>query len=633
MKVSRLPDRTLGALVFGVALAVRLLFLWSVWETPSVQYPLGDAEAYHEKALAILAGEWIGERPFYQDPLYPYFLAVLYAFFGESSVLVLCTQALLGAATALLLFWIGRGLYGPRRGLLVGLLAALYSVSLFYDALLLKVSLSLFLATLALLLTLRADQGDAEETPGRRRPLARWLGAGFAVGLATLTRGNYLLFIPLLIAWVWWGRRDGVRRTLPAVVLSAGIALAVLPVTLHNVAASGELIVITSQAGQNFYIGNFRGNDSGTYTAPPFVRAHPDHEEDDMRAEAERRVGRALAPGELSSFYFREGFAEIMAAPSHFLHHTLRKLWLLSNDYEVPDNYSFEYFRREYRTLLRLPLPSWGAVLPLALCGMAISLRDRRALLLTLYLAAYVASVVLFYTNSRYRMPLVPVVLVFAAGGAAQVVVWLRAQRWKTALPALAFLFVAWPLTFQDIVVDDLARYRNKLAVQHARRAQAARGAAVELSRRGDAGGARAVLKREAELSALAEREWMQAMEARPRSKRFQRAFFSHMALRIDALQDLGEDEQALKVAQTLGETFPDRPVAQALLGMALARVGRSEEARSALERALELEPGHALAREALARLRDPGATAPPDVGPTETGRSPRNGRPERGLR
>ena len=45
----------------------------------------------------------------------------------------------------------------------------------------------------------------------------------------------------------------------------------------------------------------------------------------------------------------------------------------------------------------------------------------------------------------------------------------------------------------------------------------------------------------------------------------------------------------------------------QFYLGLAYEGAGRSEQARVALRRALELQPGHAAAAEALARLTEPG--------------------------
>ena len=57
-------------------------------------------------------------------------------------------------------------------------------------------------------------------------------------------------------------RAESLReRATRAGLLLAGAALAIAPVTLHNLRA-GDLVLITSQAGQNFYIGNFRGNDT-----------------------------------------------------------------------------------------------------------------------------------------------------------------------------------------------------------------------------------------------------------------------------------------------------------------------------------------------------------------------------------
>jgi len=89
------PDRALAALVFVIAAVARMLYIYSVWDSPSVQYVMGDAQAYHERALEIVAGDWLGDRVFYQDPLYPYFLATLYSLFESGSVRVLFVQTAL----------------------------------------------------------------------------------------------------------------------------------------------------------------------------------------------------------------------------------------------------------------------------------------------------------------------------------------------------------------------------------------------------------------------------------------------------------------------------------------------------------------------------------------------------------
>ena len=55
-----------------------------------------DARAYHQKALRILSGELVAERAFYQDPLYPYFLSLLYGLAGPSPWAARALQMLLG---------------------------------------------------------------------------------------------------------------------------------------------------------------------------------------------------------------------------------------------------------------------------------------------------------------------------------------------------------------------------------------------------------------------------------------------------------------------------------------------------------------------------------------------------------
>lgn len=45
--------------------------------------PIGDAIEYDAWAQRIAAGDWIGSEVFYQAPLYPYCLGVLFALAGH----------------------------------------------------------------------------------------------------------------------------------------------------------------------------------------------------------------------------------------------------------------------------------------------------------------------------------------------------------------------------------------------------------------------------------------------------------------------------------------------------------------------------------------------------------------------
>ena len=61
--------------------------------SPFFDVLLGDAHGYDEWARRLAAGDWIGTEVFYQAPLYPYFLGVVYAIFGRDLLIVRIVQA------------------------------------------------------------------------------------------------------------------------------------------------------------------------------------------------------------------------------------------------------------------------------------------------------------------------------------------------------------------------------------------------------------------------------------------------------------------------------------------------------------------------------------------------------------
>ena len=56
---------------------------WSIYEYtqahPLSGAPTIDEASYDDWAVEIAGGEWRGEEVFFQEPLYPYFLGVIYS--------------------------------------------------------------------------------------------------------------------------------------------------------------------------------------------------------------------------------------------------------------------------------------------------------------------------------------------------------------------------------------------------------------------------------------------------------------------------------------------------------------------------------------------------------------------------
>jgi hypothetical protein len=114
-EIVRVRTKRFGAplAIFAVALAVRLLHIWQIRDAPFFSVLMGDSRAYDEWARRIAAGDWIGTDVFYQAPLYPYFLGVIYAIAGHHLLLVRIVQAVLGSLACVFLVLAGRRLFSP----------------------------------------------------------------------------------------------------------------------------------------------------------------------------------------------------------------------------------------------------------------------------------------------------------------------------------------------------------------------------------------------------------------------------------------------------------------------------------------------------------------------------------------
>lgn len=406
-----LDRKKLGALllVFLVALAIRLLFIFELRPSPYFENLMIDAASYDRWGREIASGDLRGEGVFYQAPLYAYFLGGAYAIFGRDLLAVRILQAAIGSITCALLFLLTSRIFAFRTGLLAGLLAALYTTFIFQDAMILK-SVVVLVFLVASLLALAARRGRA----GARTALL----AGVLLGVAITGRGNLIFSVPFLAAWILL--RDG--RPIPrgaargAGVFLLGAILAIAPVTIRNRVVGGDWVLVESDAGINVYVGNNPAA-SGIHTPPFDIRTVPEHEEEDAARFAEREEGRPLAPSEVSSFWVREALAFVLDHPAKEARLVGRKLLLAWNAYEVPDNYDQSFFGR-ISWIFRGWLPGFAWVAPFAALGFAASLPAwRTAGLLHVFVLSYLLSLLALYVTSRYRLPIVVGLIPLAAHG------------------------------------------------------------------------------------------------------------------------------------------------------------------------------------------------------------------------
>jgi tetratricopeptide (TPR) repeat protein len=404
-----------AAVIFLVALLVRLLHLWQLRGTPFFDVLLGDANGYDQWAQRLAAGDWMGSEVFYQAPLYPYFLGVIYAIFDRDLLMVRVIQALIGSASCVFLGLAASRLFSPRVGLAAGLGLALWAPAIFFDSLLQKSVLDMFLVCLSLWLIARLigppEGGPSQEgTAGAGFSRTSCIGLGASMAALSLTRENGLLLIAVVAIWI------GLQHRRHLGYFAAGLAIIFAPVVARNYSIDGGIYLTTSQFGSNFYIGN-NANADGTYASIRFGRGAPEFERIDATEVAEESVGRTLSPAEVSSFWTGRALGYITSQPADWLALTGRKILLLFNRAEMVDTEALESYA-EWSTPLAVLgwLTHVGVLVPLAAFGLLATWGDRRRLwVIYALLATYAVSVVMFYIFARYRYPLVPFLLLFAA--------------------------------------------------------------------------------------------------------------------------------------------------------------------------------------------------------------------------
>jgi 4-amino-4-deoxy-L-arabinose transferase-like glycosyltransferase len=428
--------------VLGFSAAVGLMAVFQFRDSPFFNLPIIDEESYVTWARQIVSGDVMGRQVFYQDPLYPYFLAGIFEVFGENFLLVRLLQVLMGTMSVAVVYWTGRKLLGHWPGLAAAAVIACYRGLYFFELQILKSTMVVLLSAVACALGVAAVD--------RPRSWWRWAALGFNLGLLTLLRGNFQPILPLMLLWAFliW-REDGFRaRVLRVGLVAVGIGLAIAPVTVRNYLLSGEVILTTSQGGANFFIGNSE-RATGRYVTLPFVRANPMWEAKDFQAEAEKRAGRKLDPMQVSSFWFGESFKWIQAHPQKAAALTLHKARLLIHQYEIPDNHSLYLTRQTFVPVLYLPFLGFGLLWGIAIVGMAwLVRRDRRALFPALFALLYGLSIVPFFIVDRYRLALVPALALFAGLAGFLALEKYRAQETRSLVLAAGFLALALALGF-----------------------------------------------------------------------------------------------------------------------------------------------------------------------------------------
>lgn len=397
-----------AALVFAVALAARLSALAVVW--PKLN-PDAEIDCYRSIARHLLAGEGFGcseGRGFAPNiartPVYPLLLAGLIHVFGDRLAPFLVASCIFGAFAAGLTVCLAARWLSPRGARVAGVLVALDPNSVLRCLMLLTEPLfTVLLVAGACLLAWQTDRRWA------------WAVAGLLWSVAALTRpiAAGLLGVAAVVAWA--STAPEARERFVRFVL---FALAFAPLLLawceRNRAITGQRFVSTIVT-KNLLLYRAAGIEA-EQTGRPFA---------EVSAELAARYGDA------EFFEGKEKFEQtlrdsrrvaaemIRSAPMLFAKQTVRgwAMVLVS-----PGKQALQAMLRERAPPSRVWPWFYLAAMSVWVAAAAWSAwrQGRRGALLSALVAYFVLAAGGYEANSRFRVPITPMLAILAVAGAAE---------------------------------------------------------------------------------------------------------------------------------------------------------------------------------------------------------------------
>ena len=382
--------------ILVLAGVLRLLFLKNMLESGFLDGLVLDARYFWEQADQLASNGLDSHGFFWRPPLYILFVAAHIRFLGSSIVYPLLTQFVLSVLSLLLLYGTAIRVTARRTALLATFLLAINSMHIYYTSQLLMTTLFTFL----LLATLHA----LVRSSNRR---ATWLFLGGISAGATLLVRTTLL--PTIGGWMLWIllQKGSSRRQRSQAMLAfvAGLALLYAPYVVFQHQHSGAWMLTPPLGGYNLFVGNNRASDGKTVWA------------------SEQALGktniRDATPTEGNRRYIQATMAEIEKDPAHFVRGLMRKCFFLVNNFEISSNSDIYHVIRVYAPWLRpLQLISFGVLLAFAVTGLCFgTLRRKSASPLLICLVCFPLTLVLFFINARFRVPIIPVLCLLGASG------------------------------------------------------------------------------------------------------------------------------------------------------------------------------------------------------------------------
>ena len=403
-------------LIFVIALIVRLsfvLFFPPLYAADTGQFDDIALNLTKSNGFSLSSGISTAARP----PAYPLFLAGIYSLFGQSHLAVKLAQAILGAISCIIIYLIGKEVFNRKIGLWSGTAMALYPPLISTAGFILSEELAIFLLAISIFFLTRAV---------KRKQVSYYILAGIFLGLTTLCRPITLLF-PFFLYFILLSSSYRKREFICISIFLLSMIGTVTPWTIRNYIKFNAFIPGQTDRGVILWAGTHLPADGPGGMPYGVTSAHKEYK-DPRDGEAFLKVREGLLAVEADKAYYREGIKNIFNNPSGYLQLCLEKFkrfWFwIPGGVEVLKPYP----------KVKLGITAiYFSILLSAVWGVWVGLKENwRDKLPMLAIISYFTIIhTLIFAIPRFRLPIMPYVLIFAVVGFLRILDWKGREKVK----------------------------------------------------------------------------------------------------------------------------------------------------------------------------------------------------------
>ncbi len=461
--MSEQPPTSSHRMKLGGILLIAVVLRLGVWFwLGSLPIEIHDEKDYHALAVSLAERGEFGFREgtpsSIRPPLYPFFVAAIYRTCGVGNfAAVRLVQAVISLGGVLLVYHLGTIIWNRRVGLTAAAISAVYPALLGANHLLLTEVIFTFLLLASVWAIVRGLQTER---------LVYWITAGGLIGLAALTRSILWLFpltvgVFLLCAYpvAWW------RRLLAVVCLAASTAVVLAPWAIRNTRLQETFTTVDVMSGRNLMMGNYEY--TPLYRAWDAISVSGEENWLHVLRQSHPEVSESTQ-GQIDKLALRYALDYMAEHPGlTLLRSTIKffNFWQLERELVAGAGAGFfgDVSRWELLIWTAVIFGTYAMVFLTGMFGMWLAgpVNGRIHALLILTMAHLCGLHTLTFGHSRYHLPLIPILMLFAAAAITQAPsLWARRKEWPfMAASGLCGIFIlSW---IWEIVMVDFQRFRD----------------------------------------------------------------------------------------------------------------------------------------------------------------------------